>query len=73
MTRPVSRLKIVAALQTACICVMVEAVIILLLGTFMNSYLGAVGVSLFILGPVSWWLAPTVYGYLLRQHMNERT
>jgi hypothetical protein len=66
MKSPASREKIVAALQTACICIAVEAVIVLLLGTFMNSYLGAAGVSFLILGPVSWWLAPPIYGYFLR-------
>jgi hypothetical protein len=66
MKSSASRQKAVAVLQTACICVAVEAVIILLLGTVINSYLAAAGVSFLILGPVSWWLAPPVYAYLLR-------
>jgi hypothetical protein len=65
MNAPASRAKLVAALQTACICASIEAVIILLLGTFMNSYWGAAGVSFLLLGPVSLWIAPSVYRRLL--------
>lgn len=61
-----ARPKVIALFQAACICAAVEAAIILLLGTFMGSYLGAVGVSLLILGPVSLWIAPAVYRRLLR-------
>lgn len=60
------RPKLLAAFQTACICATVEFLIILLLGTFMNSYPGAAGVSLVMLGPVSLWLEPPIYKRLLR-------
>lgn len=62
------REKILAALQTACICIAVELAIVLLLGTLTDSYLGAVAVSLAILGPASLWLAPSVYGRVLRSN-----
>ena len=68
MTTAARREKRIAALQTACICIAVELVIVLLLGTLMDSYLGAVAPSLVILGPASLWLAPSVYGYILRTH-----
>ena len=68
MTTPPRREKILAALQTACICIAVELAIVLLLGTLVGSYLGAVAVSLVILGPVSLWLAPSVYGSVLRSN-----
>lgn len=68
MNTAATREKRFAALQTACICAAVELLIVLLLGTVVDSYLGAVAVSLAILGPVSLWLAPSVYGHLLRAH-----
>ncbi|EJE54744.1 hypothetical protein PMI14_00374 [Acidovorax sp. CF316] len=66
MTTTTGREKALAALQTACICIAVELAIVLLLGALTGSYLGALGVSLVILGPASLWLAPSVYGRLLR-------
>lgn len=68
MTTAARREKPIAALQTACICIAVELAIVLLLGTAVDSYLGAVAVSLTILGPVSLWLAPSVYGRILRSN-----
>lgn len=67
MTTTTGREKALAALQTACICIAVELAIVLL-GALTGSYLGALGVSLVILGPASLWLAPSVYGRLLRTH-----
>lgn len=68
MTTAARQEKRIAALQTACICIAVELAIVLLLGTLVDSYLGAVAVSLVILGPASLWFAPSVYGYLLPAH-----
>ena len=63
--RDTRQAKCIAALQTACICVAVELALVLLLGTVVGSYLGGLAVSLVILGPVSLFLAPMVYGHLL--------
>lgn len=65
MDRPVKSDKLIAALKTACACMAVEAAIVLLIGAYFNSYVGALGVSLVILGPVSLWIAPSIYGYFL--------
>lgn len=62
--------RLVAAVQTTGICIGVEAVVVLVLGTFVDSYLGAAGVSLLMLGPISCWLAPSVYSYFLRTHQQ---
>ncbi|HEY8360732.1 MAG TPA: hypothetical protein VIL30_25015 [Ramlibacter sp.] len=61
-----SQARLVAGLQTACVCATIEGAIILALGTFMNSWLGAAGVSFLLLGPLSLWIAPAVYRRLLR-------
>ena len=58
--------KLAAALQTACICASIEAFIVLVLGTLMDSYLGAAVVSMLVLGPLSFWIAAPIYRYLLR-------
>ncbi|MCE3272248.1 MAG: hypothetical protein K0S57_2645 [Ramlibacter sp.] len=65
MSSVASHAKLVAALQTAGFCATVEAMLILVVGTLMNSYLGSVGVSLLILGPVSLWIAHPLYRRLL--------
>ena len=67
MNSPASHAKLVAALQTACICATIDAVVILILGTLMNSYLDAAGLSLLFFGPVALWIAAPLYRHLLRR------
>ena len=62
-----ARGRLSATLLTVCTCLAVEAAIVLVLGIFMGSYLAALTVSVIVLGPASWWLAPLVYQRLLRK------
>lgn len=66
-SRPHARRKVLAASQTACVCAAVEAAVFVPLGVFTDSYLGAAGVSLLTLGPLSLWMAPLLYRRLLNK------
>jgi hypothetical protein len=59
--------RFAAGLETAGICVTVEVLVILMLAIVLNgSFLAAVVVSVGVLGPLSFWLAPPVYRRLRR-------
>lgn len=66
MTTTARQDKTIAVLQTAGICIAIELTLVLLFGTYVDSYLGALIVLVVFLGPVSLWLAPPLYRRLLR-------
>jgi hypothetical protein len=61
-----SRLRSAALLQTVLICGVVEALVLVVLHYWTNSWGGAVVLSIVALGPLSLWFARPLYRYLLQ-------
>jgi len=60
------RSKFTAVLLTALLCIVIEAFLLLVLTTATGSLAGAIGLSVVVLGPVSFWIAAPLYRYILR-------
>lgn len=55
-----------ALIQTVLICVVVELMLLLFLRVIRGSFVEAVFISFFVIGPASLWFAAPLYRYLLR-------
>ena len=66
MTTLLQRALSTAGLQTIAACIIIEALLILIVFQFSGSLLGALVLTLLVIGPVSVYLAPPLYRYLVR-------
>jgi len=60
------RAKTLAIVQTVLICLALESVVLLVLTGITGSFIGAVAASVLFLGPLSVWIAPALYKYIVK-------